>query len=240
MSFYSRFLGPAALAALFFCHQACAAESLDLAQAQSEGLEQSPELARARALSSEKQWSRVGALSVFMPHLSLDGTRYFEDKYQVLPFNGATFPEVSPYAQFGMDASWTLFDGWAGINTLRASDLSAAAAALSRDWALVQVRQNIRLKFYRALASQKLARLADENIKTLKVHLRIVKDLLANGRATRFDLLRVEVQLDDARTDQMQSYDQVAFARLSMAQSIGLDEDARPLRGQLPVSYTHL
>ncbi|HTB21422.1 MAG TPA: TolC family protein [bacterium] len=212
--------------------------ALGLDQALQEGLERSPSYRASEATASEKEWGRLEAFSAFLPSVSLDGTRFLQDKYQVLPVSfgplvGA-FPEVNPYAQYGFSARWTLFDGWAGVNTLRAADSASAAAEADRDWAEFQLRQDIRLKFYRALAAVKLVSLADENVKTLKDHLRIVKDLLSNGRATRFDLLRVEVQLDDARTGQLDAQDKVDMARRSLSLAMGEANDHRPLAGALP------
>jgi outer membrane protein TolC len=212
--------------------------SLDLGEALQEGTERSPGYRRAVAAASEKDWGRLEALSAFLPNVSLDGTRFFQDQYEVLPVAFGplvgSFPEVNPYLQYGFDAHWTLFDGWNGINSLRAAELESEAAGLRRDWSLFQLKQDLRLKFYKALAARKLSKLDDENVKTLKDHLRIVEDLLANGRATRFDLLRVEVQLDDARTEQLAGQDAVAMARRGLAMAMGEDNDDRALSGTLP------
>src|ERR1700722_6457573 len=213
--------------------------SLNLDDALQEGLDRSPQYRGAVAAACEKDWGRLEALSAFMPRVSLDGTRFLADKYQVLPVSfgplSGAFPEVNPYAEYGFDATWTVFDGWAGVNTLRASQLASEAADLDRDWSLFQLRQDIRLKFYKALAAQELSLLADENVKTLKDHLRIVNDLLSNGRATRFDLLRVEVQLDGALTEQLNSQNEVDMARRNLSLSMGEADDDRPLVGNLPL-----
>jgi outer membrane protein TolC len=212
--------------------------TLGLDEAMQEGLQRSPGYRGAVAAACEMDWTRLDALSAFMPRVSFDATRFLESSYQILPvtFFGESiqFPEVYPYAQAGFNATWTIFDGWTGVNTLRASQLGFEAAGLNRDWTLFQLRQDIRLKFYKALAAQELSLLADENVKTLADHLRIVHDLLANGRATRFDLLRVEVQLDDATTDQLDSQNRVAMARRSLALAMGEADDERPLQGELP------
>ena len=63
----------------------------------------------------------------------------------------------------------------------------------------------------------------------------MVQDLLNNGQATRFDVLRVEVQLSEARTERLSSQDHVALSRRKLSQAMGLDEaDGRPLDGGLP------
>jgi outer membrane protein TolC len=201
-------------------------------------VQHSPYYLKAVAAASEKSWGKAGAASAFLPHLSLDATRFFRNQFQTLPFSlggsSLAFPEVFPYQVVGLNASWTVFDGLRGVNTLRASLLEGEAADLDRDWTLIRVRQEVRLKFIQALGAQKLAVLADQNVDTLKEHLRMVQDLLDNGRATRFDLLRVEVQLDDAKTEQLAAQDRVALTRRQLTLAMGEEQDPRTLIGELP------
>jgi outer membrane protein TolC len=209
-------------------------DSLGLSQALQQAVGQSPVFGRAEAEAAEMGWGRVGAASQFLPHLSLDATRFFLSDFQTLPFQGLTFPEVFPYAGLGLNASWTLFSGGSRFKSLGAAGLNSEAADLERDWALFKLKQDVRLKFYQALGAQKLAAVSDENVKTLEDHLKMVQDLLDNGRATRFDLLRVEVQLDDARTEQLSAQDRLVMARRALASAMGMEQDSRPLAGDLP------
>ncbi len=235
--------GAAAAAALLalwagLARPARAAGGLGLAAAESEAVEGSPDYLAARAAASEGSWGRLEALSDFLPRFDLDASRNFLQAYPVIPVDlgglSFEFPGVTPYAYYGFGATWTLFNGWRGVRTMRAAAEESRAAALRRDWALFRLEREVRLRFYQALAARDLAKLADVQVGTLRQHLRIVRDLLANGRATRFDLLRVEVELDDALAGRMDARDRVAVARRALAVAMGLGRDDRPLVGDLP------
>src|ERR1035438_7062617 len=77
--------------------------------------------------------------------------------------------------------------------------------------------------------------MSDQNVKTLEDHMRIVQDQLDNGQATKYDILRVDVQLSEAKSDQISAHDNVSLARESVTQAMGLPGDNRTLDGQLPV-----
>ncbi|HXB96574.1 MAG TPA: TolC family protein [bacterium] len=225
-------LGPALAA---WADPAAVDASLTLGQAQQEALDHSPLYLIAQAKDAEENWGKVEAGADFMPRLDLQATHFGDVKFLTLPFQGQSFPEAFPYSDLGLNAEWTLFEGLSGWSKLRASALRATAADLERDWALFSLRQDVRLKYYQAITAQKLAGLADENVKTLEDHLRIVQDLLDNGQATRFDVLRVEVQLSEARTERLSAQDKVVLARRKLTQTMGQDMDDRPLAGDLPV-----
>jgi len=216
------------------------AGALGLEQAQQEAVAHSPQALMSAAKADERRWGKVEAGSAFLPQVSLDASHFSQVQYQELavslgPISG-NFPEVFPYSALGFDAHWTLFEGLAGLSRLRAACLQSQAAGLEQDWSLFSLRQDVRLKYYQALTAQKLASLADENVKTLEDHLRMVQDLLANGQATRFDVLRVEVQLSEAKTERLSSQDHVLLSRRKLTQAMGLDQDDdRPLAGDLPV-----
>ncbi len=106
------------------------AATLDLHAALQEGLEHSPGYRRAVDAATGADWGRLEALSEFLPHVSLDGTRFFRDQYQTLAFEGLQFPEVYPYATIGFDASWTVFNGFSGLARLCSARLNGQAAGL--------------------------------------------------------------------------------------------------------------
>jgi len=232
-------LGLAMLAGL--CSGALGTEApLSLDQARSEALGQSPRGLKARAMADEQGWRQVEALSGLFPRITADATRFSDVKYQTV---GINLPHVGPidmgmvypYTSVGFTGTWTLFEGLANLNRLAAARLSSQAGSLMADWASVQVAQDVRLKYYQALTAQQLDGLAEANVKTLEDHQRMVADLLSNGQATKFDVLRVEVQLDEARTERLAAADRVIMARRRLTQAMGLTQDERPLSGALPV-----
>jgi outer membrane protein TolC len=216
---------------------------LSLEQAQAEALGHSPRGLKAAAAADEQDWRFSEAQSGFWPRVTLDASHFNEDKFQglgvtlPLPPHPISFdmPMVYPYTSLGFTGSWTLFEGFSNLYRSAAALAGRQAGRISADWATVQVAQDVRLKYCQALTAQQLEGLAEANVKTLEDHLRMVQDLLNNGQATKFDVLRVEVQLDEARTELLAAQDRVVMARRSLTQAMGLTSDARPLSGELPV-----
>jgi outer membrane protein TolC len=131
-----------------------------------------------------------------------------------------------------------IFDGFKNLHQVDASDRSHQAAQILLDWSSFQIQEQVRLKYFQALAAKILLDMANENVKTLEDHLRIVQDRLQNGEATKYDLLRVDVQLSTAKSNQIEASDNVVLTRESLAQVMGLKQDDRPLSGDLPVINT--
>jgi len=215
---------------------------LTLEEAQREAVEHSPLYHQAQAAEREASWSQVEAISQgFLPHVSLSGKYFLSQTYaeEMVAFESPTaltpFQENFPIASFGLDADFDLFDGFRNVDSLNAANESHEAASLLSGWSLFQLQEQVRLKFHQALAARELSDMADQNVKTLEDHLRIVNDQLENGQATRYDVLRVEVQLSEAKSDQISAHDNVVLAREALAQAMGLSSDDRALSGELPV-----
>ncbi len=212
---------------------------LTLAGALSEAHTHSPALAKAKALSSEAGWRKLDALAGNLPKLSASANHFFDEKYQTLNINfgGApiTFPEIYPQTTISLNASWTVFDGFSTPFAFAAANLNKAAADLDLARAEITLDSDVQLRFYQALGAQLLANVAEQNLKTLQDHLQKTRDLLNRGKSTKFDTLRVEVQLAEAGPDKLAADDNVVLTRQALSVAMGLDSDDRPLTGLLPV-----
>ncbi len=218
-----------------------AGQTLTVEEAQQEAVERSPFYHQAQAAEREASWGQFEALSQgFLPHVSIGGKYFMSEKYgqEMIAFPGSgsiPFIENFPVATLALDAQYDLFDGLQNIHNLNAANHRHEAAKILSDWAEFQLRENLRLAFCQAMAAKKISDMADQNVKTLEDHLRIVNDQLENGQATKYDVLRVEVQLSEAKTDQISAHDNVILTRENLARAMGLKKDDRPLSGELPV-----
>jgi outer membrane protein TolC len=216
-------------------------DPLTLKGAQTEAVEQSPYYEKARAMEGETSWGEYESFATgFLPQISIGGQYFFTENYSYLnvEFGSPTplqFPEIYPDANLTLDARMDIFDGFRNVNRLDAASRNHQAAQILLDWSAFQIKEQVRLKYYQALAAKILLDMADENVKTLEDHLRIVKDRLQNGEATKYDLLRVEVQLSTAKSNQISASDNVVLTRESLTQAMGLRHDDRVLSGKLPV-----
>ena len=216
-------------------------DALTLKQAQSEAIQHSPYYEKAQAMESETSWGQYESLaSGFLPQVTLSGQYFFTENYSYLnvEFGSPTpiqFPEIYPDATLSLDARMDIFDGFRNVHKLDAANRSHQAAQILMNWSSFQIQEQVRLKYYQALAARILLDMADENVKTMEDHLRIVKDRLQNGEATKYDLLRVKVQLSTAHSNQISASDNVVLTRESLTQAMGLQHDDRTLSGKLPV-----
>jgi outer membrane protein TolC len=216
--------------------------SLTLEQAQKEALQNSPDYRAAQDVEKEAGWEQLEAVSKgFLPSVTVSGKQFFATQYAqegvnfLGPNQYSPFPENFPNTTLALDANFDLFDGFQNIHQLDAANNGHEAKKVLSDYALIHLQEDVRFKFYASLASQLLSDMADENVKTLESHLNIVEDQLANGQATKYDQLRVDVQLSEAKSEAVSYHDNVALAREALARSMGLKDDSRTLTGEMPV-----
>jgi len=178
----------------------------------------------------------------FLPHVHAKGTHFFPTSdqnytYLNIQFGSQffTFPGIYPETSVALDADFTLFDGFKNIHELDSANNSHEAAKVQLNYSLLQLGEQVKLKYFGALAAKLLSDSTDQKVKTLEDHLRIVQDQLKNGQATKYDVLQVQVELSEAKSEQIQDQDQVVLSRQILSQAMGLKNDDRPLSGSLPV-----
>lgn len=216
-------------------------QSLTLKQAVSEAMSDSPKLQRAHSQLESTSWKRVEAYSGFLPTLSASGT-YLTDKQYLLTdvklpgaTTSTTIPQILSTTAATLTAQWSIFDGFSSTRRLQASYSFENAAEKEFDWTQFQTELEVVANYYRALAAQTLKTVAEQNVKTLEDHLRDVTLFKSVGVSTNYDVLRVEVQVSEARAEMLNTADNVEISRLKLNESMGKDADARILSGELPV-----
>jgi outer membrane protein TolC len=221
------------------------ARSLNLEGALSEGRSHSPKLQIALAQSREARWKKFESLSGFLPQVSISGSHFFNYQFQTAsevlgPLGNVTIPFIYPITSFSFDAKLPIFDGFKNVFQYQAASIAQEAAEDDAEWVQYQVEQDVRIKFYQALAAEKLASVADQNLRTLEDHIKKVNIRRSGGVATRYDVLRVEVQLDEAQSDKIASDDNVIVAKQKLFESLGIENEDRSVQGDLPapnISY---
>src|ERR1700692_2344471 len=195
--------------------------SLTLEAAVNEGSQNSPKLQQAEAAAKEASWKQTEALSGFLPSLNLQASHFFNEKYVYtdLVFGGGpvSIPGIFPTSSATLNLDLPLFEGFANMNRYEAAQLGNSAATRQRDWTRFQVEEEISLKYYQALAAQKNLEVAQQNLRTISDHLKQVEALKKSGIATRYDVLRVEVQTNEAQSELLLAEDNVAMARQKLA-----------------------
>lgn len=214
------------------------AQGLSFEDAWSLAKTHSPKVRVLQAKVDAASIGRLKAWSAQLPHLSLDGHHLLNAKFQemVIDLGGgpSNFALPETYSDYALNASWTVFDGFKTWNSVQAAGLEYSASQLEQKRALFELKSQVRLKFNEALAANLLTEVARQNVETLQRHLNDVRARLRSGAATRFDSLRVEVQLEDAKTDLLQAQDKVTIAEAQLAEALGLKQLSDHPQGQLP------
>ncbi len=213
---------------------------LNLDAALIEAMERSPDIQRVRAARSEYGWRHFEAFGAgFLPKISASALHYFDTKYSItgINFGGAflSFPGFYPINVTSLDVTIPVFDGFASTRKLQSASYEEDASIAELSQAEFQLHEDIRLSFYRTLAAISLQDVAKQNVKTLEDHLKQIEVRKHGGAATNYDVLRVQVQLNEARADLIDAEDSYATARRKLTQLLGLEADDRSLEGVLPI-----
>jgi outer membrane protein TolC len=213
--------------------------TLSIEDALKEANAQSPEIQVSEAQADQSDFGKLEANANFLPHLSLDAIHYFDIKYQTLEVTEfgppIEFPFVSPSTIYSLNVEWNIFNGFQDYDRLGAAKLTAEAGHDELDWSHFQVAQEIRLNFYQSIAARLLESVADENVNNLEQHLKQIQDMLKVGEAIEVDVIRVQVQLNSARTQKLNAHDSAIISQQHLAQSLGKKTESRLPTGNLPI-----
>jgi outer membrane protein TolC len=221
------------------CLSAAAAE-ITLPEALALADQQSPGVQRAESLNKESHWRKVEAFSTFLPSLAASGTYLAEKKYVVTDVTignspaPVAIPAIVPTTTLTLTAQYPLFEGFAGTLRYNAAKAEERAAEKELGWSRFETGRQVALQFYRALASQTLKEVADQNVKLLEDHLRDVSAFKRAGVSTNYDVLQVDVQVTEARAEALNALDNVTISKGHLAELLG-EPEAREPKGALPV-----
>lgn len=215
------------------------AAELNLDMAVKEALQTSPEIQKYRSEVDAAYSKKLESYTGFLPSLSGDINYLFAKKFAVIPVtidgNPATFPQIISTSQFLATAELPVFDGFSNIQVYKSSSSLYESAQNELAWAEFKKEMETTLLFYKSLAAKSLLAVAEQNVSTLNDHYKDVQALYKAGVSTKFDVLRVEVQANEAQAELLLSQDEFEFSKIRLAKTMGKDSDDRSLTGELPV-----
>lgn len=215
------------------------AQDLNLRTALSEADQNSPQIQKSRSSWNETSWKRVETYSGFLPTVTAQANYLTDHRYLYtdLVFGGApaSVPAIIPTSNFVLTAQLPLFDGFASTNRWLSAKSFERASENDFNWTRFQVERQVTLQFYRALGAKLLKDVAEQNIKTLEDHLHDVNLFKKAGVSTNYDVLRVEVQVSEARSELLNTVDNLDISRNKLQELLGAEEDKREISGQLPI-----
>jgi outer membrane protein len=140
-------------------------------------------------------------------------------------YNQEGIPFTPPANNYraGWSASINIFDGFQRVAEGRAAsaDFESADAGLTNQQ--FQVTLQVKQTFFNALAADELLRVSNTRIQRAEEQLKVSKEKLAAGSATRSDTLRSAVELGNARLQLLNAQTSQASTRAALARLIGFD-----------------
>lgn len=220
------------------------AQELTVQQAINESSSHSPKLQKAKAAQEEVAWKKTEALNTFLPTVSAQANYLMDKKYVFTDVSlspgaqPASIPGVVPTSNMTLMATFPIFEGGAGLKRYSSATALSNAAKKEYDWAEFQISREVILQFYKTLAARDLLQVAEQNLKTLKDHLKDVSAFKKAGVSTNYDVLRVEVQVSEAESEVLNATDNLALARGKLNEVMGIETDDRGLTGVWPTFST--
>ena len=211
--------------------------SLTLEEATRGVNENSHELKQLGLQIESSQLDQTKARAGYLPKIDMNARHLFKEHFEELeiPFGAENFvmPAIQPYTNAGITATLNIFNGFQTTYEMKAAENRKRAADHRLKRAQERKYSEIRTLFYRALGSQTLVDVASQNVQTLENHLNDVNARLRSGVSTRYDALRVDVQLEDAKTEKFAAESNVAVARAKLFQAMDRADDGTPLQGKM-------
>jgi outer membrane protein TolC len=214
---------------------------LTLNQAMQEGIDNNPFLKMSKAALEEARAKKRETFGYYLPKVDILANHVFKLKYQEIQISPTSvFESMYPKTSYGARAELNLFDGFKTTYSYSGSKSLAEAADYELAHTLMNTENTIRLKFVQALGAQVLAGVAESNVKTLSDHLKRAQELLRHGEFTKVDVLKIQVQLEQAIPEKLAAIDNVYLARKALSEAMGVENDQRPLLDSLPVPKEEL
>ncbi len=187
------------------------------------------------------------AASRFFPSLNGQGTDILDKKVFTLEFP-SMIPGEPPQKvkvdftknyQFTLAFSMPLFAGGSLISGFRQANYNLQATKEVIRQSRQETVFNVKQAFYGYLLAAKFAEVSNEAVTLAEKHYIKVKNLYEVGMASKFDLLRSEVQVANLKPQLIRARNNLNVAELGLKTLLGLSHDqAVEIRGEL--SYTPL
>ncbi len=226
-----------ALSLLVLCRTALA-EEVDLRRAVEMALANNPQIREARSALEGARGELRSAKAGLLPSLRLEGAYVRLKEARLLPeFVGTPQNPVKifevPLAReetysASLKLEWLLWSGGGIESQVRAAERALEAAEHNLEAVKNQVRFKAEQAYFQALKARALEELAAEVVDLLEVHLRNVRKMFEVGLVPRSDVLRVEVELSNARLNLLRARNGHELALASFRKVLGAQGDVRP------------
>jgi outer membrane protein TolC len=177
-----------------------------------------PELRRLEKLETAAQESVTTARSNFYPNLQAFGGYQWDGFSFANPAYGS--PNVNGWT-FGLQSSWAIFDGRLTDGKVRQAKSQLEQARLSKSSEELEVDLEVRQALSSLQESGELVTASRQTVEQAAEALRLADAKYHAGSATQLDVLTTQVQLTQARTDQLTANYNYLVALSNVRKAIG-------------------
>ncbi len=204
------------------------AREVGLEQALEMARRNSPSLAQSASALEIAQSGQLSAMGGFLPSLNL-GYSYNNSSSGRLDPTGQSITTTNYSAQLtgGID----IFRGLRRFSDLRGAKLGVEASSARYREAQYQTAEAVKVSYYNAVARRELLRVEADRVQRQEDQLSFVNQQLELGRATRSDVLRSQVDLNNARVALLNAENAARASTYTLAEAVGVTEPLVPEAG---------
>ena len=171
-------------------------------------------------------YQELTAWGSFLPNLSLS-YQYSDASSGRLDPTGQAITTTSYSAQ--LRGSVDLFRGFRRFTDLKGARLGVEASEAEYLEAEFTTAEGVKISFYNAVANRELVRVEADRVRRQEDQLAFVEQQLELGRATRSDVLRSQVDLNNAKVALLNAENSARNSGYALAEAVGVTEPLGPV-----------
>ncbi len=195
-------------------------EAIRLALRNNPGLEQS------RADVQIAEYNRLDSYGAWLPSVSL-GYGYSNASTGRIDPTGQAFATTSYTLQLG--ASYDIITGLRRVSDVKSARLTVEAREADYRGTEYNTIFQVKSAYYAAIAARELVEVEEDRVQRQENQLEFVRQQLELGRATRSDLLRSQVDLNNANLGLLRAANDARNATYDLAVVVGVDRRVEPV-----------
>lgn len=125
---------------------------------------------------------------------------------------------------YGVNASWTIWNGNQNRNTIKSSQISEQIASLQTQQTANSIQEQIAQLYVQILYTQEAVKTNEKLLENDEQLLRRGQELLRNGKATQADVAQLQAQVDNGKYDVVNSRTQIASYKMQLRQLLQLSD----------------
>jgi TolC family type I secretion outer membrane protein len=212
--------------------------ALTLEEAIAMAQRRNPALDQARTNIESAEHNRLSAWGGFLPNLNLS-YGYSNSSSGRLDPTGQGIVSTSYSAQLG--ASYSLLDGMRRFSDLKAARLGVVEQNARYRQSEFETTRLVKQAYFNAVAARDLVAVEQGRVQRQEDQLNFVEQQLELGRATRSDLLRSQVDLNNARLALLNAENGARTTTFRLTEVVGSEQRVGPVEEAtleaIPLSY---